>query len=259
MVDIRFDHVVVAVRDLAASSERLRSIGFDVRPGGRHPGFGTENAIIRFGLDYIELITVRDRAEAEWGSARGRALVEFLTEHDSGFVGYALAADDLEEVARRFRRLGQDVEGPTAMRRQRPDGTLLEWELLIPGGVAWRRPWPFFIAWGLPDAERLAIETPGQHRLGVTGVGGISVAVDDVEWARALYEAVLGAPSDVWRGGAAFRVGEVTIDLLTRDAAPRMFDGTPGPLELRLRVPEPWEGMPAEIEALPGVHFALSP
>lgn len=34
----RFDHLVIAVRDLDIASERFRALGFEVRPGGEHPG-----------------------------------------------------------------------------------------------------------------------------------------------------------------------------------------------------------------------------
>ena len=56
----RFDHLVIAARDLDAASQRFRALGFEVRPGGEHPGQGTRNAIVRFGLDYIELLAIRD-------------------------------------------------------------------------------------------------------------------------------------------------------------------------------------------------------
>ncbi len=252
---MRFDHAVIAVRDLAAASERLRAVGFEVRPGGRHLGFGTENALVRFGLDYLELITVCDEAEAERASARSRALAEFLRSHGSGFVGFALAADDLDDVARRLRAIGQEVEGPTPMRRRRPDGTVLEWRLLIPGAVAWRRPWPFFISWSLPDAERLTIERPGSHLAGVAAVSGISVQVEDLERARALYAAVLGPPAVASDARLAFRVGDLTIELVgpSDGRAPGLARG-PGPFELRLRLKDPGRPRPAE-EVLPAVLF----
>ncbi len=64
----RLDHVVLAVADLEAAVERFRTLGFSVMRGGEHPGFGTENAIIRFGLDYLELLHVRD-ARRPWRRA----------------------------------------------------------------------------------------------------------------------------------------------------------------------------------------------
>jgi catechol 2,3-dioxygenase-like lactoylglutathione lyase family enzyme len=255
---VRFDHAVVAVRDLAAATERMRAAGFDVRPGGRHVGFGTENAIIRFGLDYIELITVHDEALAERASVRSRELVEFLRQRPSGFVGYALATDELRDIAKRLRAIGQEFEGPTPMRRQRPDGVELRWELLIPGGVAWRRPWPFFINWGIPDAERVKVEQPGEHAIGAVGITGIVVEVRDLAAARPFYEAVLGPPLRGDPHGVSFRIGTVTIDVvgMAPDVAGRT-DATPGPSELRLRAPANGDRA-ASVEMLPDVRFVLA-
>jgi catechol 2,3-dioxygenase-like lactoylglutathione lyase family enzyme len=254
---MRLDHVVIGVRDLAAASETLRAAGFDVRYGGRHTGFGTENATIRFGLDYIELITVRDEAEAEASSPRSRELASFLRRYEAGLVGFALATDELDEVARRLRAVGQDTEGPSPMRRVRPDGLVLEWKLLIPGGVAWRRPWPFFISWALPDTERLAIERPGTHRVPMLGLAGISVAVEDLHRACAIYEAAVGAPVEWSATRLAFMVGDFRIDVVAPgDARAPVLDRGPGPFEVRLRTGPsdgPWKGA----EVLPSVVFAF--
>jgi hypothetical protein len=60
----RFDHLVIGVRDLHMASDAFRRLGFDVRPGGNHTRLGTHNALIRFGLDYLELLAIHDAAEA---------------------------------------------------------------------------------------------------------------------------------------------------------------------------------------------------
>src|SRR3989442_10410930 len=52
----RFDHAVIAVRDLDQALRLYRDVlGLDARPAGRHTGLGTHNGIVRFGLDYLEL------------------------------------------------------------------------------------------------------------------------------------------------------------------------------------------------------------
>src|SRR3954451_11911410 len=111
-MSMRFDHLVIAVRDLDAASERFRALGFEVRPGGAHPGQGTHNAIIRFGLDYIELLAIRDEGEARAAGLSGPALVEYLREPEWGMAAYALAPDDIEVAAARIRAGGTPVVGP---------------------------------------------------------------------------------------------------------------------------------------------------
>lgn len=192
-MNLRFDHAVIGVRSLAEAARYYTdSLGFVVYPGGRHSGLGTHNAIVRFGLDYLELLSVYDEAEALAAGSTRAPLVEFLQRHTCGLLGFALATDDIDGMAARLRAEGLDAIGPFAMRRMRPDGVLLEWRLLVPGGTAWRRPWPFFIQWGMADAERLRHETPGHQRNGTRRVRGVSVAVRDLARAKDLYGRQLG-------------------------------------------------------------------
>ncbi len=187
----RFDHAVIAVRDLDASAESYRALGFGVEVGGRHTGAGTCNAIIRFGLDYLELISVEDQEKAS-GTPRGAALVQFLRSHASGPLGFALATQNLNELAGRLGRSGLSVPEPFEMERMRPDGRLMSWTLLVPGLVAWRRAWPFFIQWNTPDPVRLSWERPAQHSNGAVRVAGVTVAVDDFDGGVMLYGRQIG-------------------------------------------------------------------
>jgi hypothetical protein len=217
----RFDHAVIAVHDLAEAMLRYAALGFAVSPGGRHTGRGTENAIIRFGLDYLELIAVYDEAELAGRGLNGQALAQFLAQQEGGLVGYALATGDIAKDAERFQQTGLVAEGPFAMERLRPDGRRLSWRLLVPGSVPWRRPWPFLIQWDAPDAERLSWEAPGVHPNGATGVMGLSLAVWNLERAIDLYQRQLGlnlteeemVPRMAARR-ARFQVGAFTIDVL---------------------------------------------
>ena len=219
-MNLRFDHAVIGVRDLAQASRVYGDdLGFEVYPGGRHTGLGTENTIVRFGLDYLELLTVHDEAQALAAGTSRVSLVEYLRRHECGPLGFALATDDLDALAARFAAEGLDTMGPYPMKRLRPDGVLLEWRLLVPGGTGWRRPWPFFIQWGMPDDERLRFETPGRHANGVTRVRGVAVAVHDLADAHDLYTRQLGlaVEAEGVDGGvtwARYGVGAFHIDLL---------------------------------------------
>jgi catechol 2,3-dioxygenase-like lactoylglutathione lyase family enzyme len=217
----RFDHAVIAVRDLAEAMRRYQALGFVVSPGGRHTGRGTENAIIRFGLDYLELIAIYDVAELAGRGLNGQALAAFLKEQEGGLVGYALATADIAQDAERLQRTSLAAEGPFAMERLRPDGRRLSWRLLVPESVPWRRPWPFLIQWDAPDAERLSWEAPGNHPNGAAGAVGISLVVRDLEHAVDLYQRQLGLTLDhqdeaphLGARRARFRLGAFTIDLL---------------------------------------------
>lgn len=216
----RLDHVVIAVRDLEEAIRRYQALGFAVSPGGRHTGLGTYNAIVRFGLDYLELISIYDEHELGARGLNGVSLAEFLWQQEGGLVGYALATGNIEEDAARFKQTGLDAEGPFAMQRLRPDGRQLSWRLLVPGGTSWRQPWPFLIQWDAPDAERLTWEQPGVHPNGASGVAGIAVAVRDLERGIDLYQRQLGLrlaqqgeDSHLGARRASFHVGAFGIDL----------------------------------------------
>jgi catechol 2,3-dioxygenase-like lactoylglutathione lyase family enzyme len=136
-------------------------------------------------------------------------------------VGYALAAQGIEQEAERFRQTGLEAQGPFAMQRMRPDGRELSWRLLVPGGTAWRRPWPFLIQWDAPDEQRLTWEQPGTHPNGASGVAGVRVLVRDLDAGLALYQRQLGmAPAErdeapgLGAHRATFQVGNLSIQLL---------------------------------------------
>jgi hypothetical protein len=223
----RFDHAVIAVPDLDAAMTAYRAIGFDVSLGGKHTGRGTHNAIIRFGLDYLELLAVYDEGEER---AHGGELSDFLARSGGGLVAYALATSHIEELASGWTSAFAPAGAPEPMERVRPDGYRLSWRLLIPGGSPWGKPWPFVIQWDTPDADRLARDAPGVHPNGVTGIDGITVATTSVRRLLPLYRDDLGlAVESESAKEAVLRLSEFRIRLTTGDAE--------RPTQLALRAP----------------------
>ncbi len=188
----RFDHAVILVADLAKASATFSGLGFAVDRGGEHTGQGTHNAIIRFGLDYLELLAVRDEAEALRAGGTRSVVVDRIHRGNTGLGAFALATTRIDEDATRLRKNGLEAEGPFPMQRLRPDGKLLSWKLLQPGGSPWGRPWPFFIQWDQDDGTRLGWERPGAHPNGTRRVAGVSLAVGDLDGATDLYVRQLG-------------------------------------------------------------------
>ncbi len=192
MSSLRFDHVVIAVRDLKIAIEHYQSLGFAVEAGGRHTGRGTENAIIRFGLDYIELLAVYDQQEAQNSALGGQELLTALGKRDEVLLGFALATDSIEQVAAQFEGSPLFTHAPFAMQRTRPDGTKLSWRLFIPGGTAWRRPWPFFIQWDQSDEQRLQVEQAGKHANGTNAWIEAAIGVKELVDVLDLYQNRIG-------------------------------------------------------------------
>jgi len=184
-VDTRLDHVMIVVRDLDHAAAAYRQLGFRVIDGGRHTGMGTHNKIIRFGLDYLELLAVYSEEEAQ-GFASRRAILDFLEEREGAFT-YALAVRGLPPDA----PAGEDRE------RQRPDGSVLRWRTAYQDLMGQQPIRPFLIEWAESDAELLARYQregeAGAHPNGAQAWMGVTIGVPDVAEARTAYRELLGA------------------------------------------------------------------
>ena len=165
------DHVVLAVRDLDASAERLwqeHGLGF-VR-GGRHPRWGTANMIAPLGSDYVELLGVDDE-DVGSKTVLGKKLLELSADGDRWF-SVCLADDDIDATAA---RLGLTVR-PGA--RTRLDGTEVRWRsagIEDRGEDLWL---PFFISWDVP-AELHPGAARAEHRVEPEGIAWAEVGGDE--------------------------------------------------------------------------------
>lgn len=108
-MDVRFDHIVVAVSNLAGAVHNVKQHwGFEARGGGRHDGAGTQNAIVPLGHSYLELVTVIDETEAR-GHGFGLLVLEAL-EQGRALGGWAVAVTESPSVeGQRLTRNGVDV------------------------------------------------------------------------------------------------------------------------------------------------------
>ncbi len=239
MID-RFDHAVIAVADLDNAVEAYRRLGFTVQPGGHHTGEGTHNALVRFGLDYLELMAVRDYSEAR-RRPFGSQLLDLLSGGGGGLIGYVLAGRELEVLAHRMAESGLDPVGPISMERQRPDGRAVRWKLLFPRGQRWGDMAPFVIEWEASDSAILAEAEEIAHPNGAVGVDGLTVRVSEFGPARDLYESALGFKMSVLGGSRArAMLGTLSIDIASTEGGTSEADGAvshrEGVHEVRLAV-----------------------
>ena len=234
----RFDHAVIAVPDIESAIATYSALGFEVAAGGRHPSLGTRNAIVRFGLDYLELLAVEDADQARARGSFGAELADFL-DQATGLVGFVLASTKLEDEAAGLANIGLAHKGPFAMDRERPDGRVLAWRLVVPGLSPWRKPWPFLIEWKTPDADRLSWDPIGQHANGATGIFGMELLVEDIDAAATLYEKGLGLSLSDGTSNS-YTIDGFKLEL-TEASDPEMTDELehwgPGPFRLYLRAP----------------------
>jgi hypothetical protein len=189
------DHLMICVPDLARGAEQYRRMGFNVQPGGVHPGKGTHNAIAFNDPDYLELLAIRDPAEeraAESGAGNwGRDLSGFIAA-GGGIRFVILQSDDLVADVAAMR--GRGVEMSDVVDGWRAQGGQeFRWKAATLGP---KNPLPlFFIQHLTPMAERRE-HTPGAgpHPNGVRFLERVYIVVEDLEASVATYARVLGAP-----------------------------------------------------------------
>lgn len=192
----RIDHLVILVRQLDDAIQTYRGLGFQVIPGGEHPG-GTHNALVAFADgSYLELIAFQ-RPEQPHGHRWYRFLAA-----GGGLVDFALGADDVAAAVDQARAAGLDYHGPVPGARRRPDGQELAWRLGTPG-ADWTGQLPFLIDDVTPRGSRVPEGEQARQPNGVIGVRSVTVAVRDLSQAAAAFGRLLGTePSALVEDGA---------------------------------------------------------
>ena len=187
------DHLMICVPDLAKATDAYRKLGFNIQPGGVHPGKGTHNAVALNDPDYLELLAIHDPAEdraAEEKAGRfRRGRAEFIAA-GGGIAYVVLQSDDLAVDVGAMRARGVDVSDvQDGGRAQGGQHFKWKWAMLGP-----ENPLPlFFIQHLTPMAERRA-HTPnaGPHPNDVRFLERTYIVVHDLAASVALYSKVLG-------------------------------------------------------------------
>lgn len=121
------DHVVHAVRDLAAAAALYERLGFTVGARNRHP-WGTENHIVQFDGFFVEILAIADPAKlGDDGFSRlfGTFNRDFLARGE-GLSLVILESHGATSDAEQFRDAGIAASGAMTFEREGkgPDGTL---------------------------------------------------------------------------------------------------------------------------------------
>lgn len=184
------DHLIYAVPDLDAGIEEIEA-RLGVRPvvGGRHPDYGTRNALLSLGPQtYLEIMAPDPELPRP---ERGRLFGLDDLERPS-LATWVLREEEIDAAAQRARAAGVDLGPVTPGSRQNPDGTVLSWKLSDPW--AERLGWtvPFLIAWG--DTPHPAASAPKAGEL-----EGLRIGHPKPEEVRKAL-AALGVEAEVGRG-----------------------------------------------------------
>lgn len=204
---MRIDHLLLGASDLdegrAWVEERL---GLPTVAGGRHPAWGTHNALASLGADtYLEVI-------APDPEGPGAAILGLDDLEEPTLVSFAVATDDLDAMVAAAEAAGLDLGDIADGSRETAMGETLRWRLTDPGADRLDGVIPFGIDWGttahpasrLEDhgvrLEELILEHPQPYeaRRAVTALG-LDLLVRDGDVPR--LEATFTTPG-----------GDVTLD-----------------------------------------------
>ena len=126
-------------------------------PTGRHPGYGTHNALLALGPDtYFEVMAPDPTvAPPEQGVLFG---LDRLRE--PRLLTWVLRAEDLEDTVDRAGDigLGRVVHG----HRQNPDGSVVRWRVTDPYAFPLAGAIPFLIAWGETPHPSASLPSAGE-------------------------------------------------------------------------------------------------
>ena len=190
MSDLYLDHVLIAVHDLDRAGQTYSEVlGFTLTLEGVHPGRGTHNRLIVFGPEYLELIAVRDAAEAV-----SRPTMASFLESREGIYMFALGTNNIDDEVSRLRGRGVAVEEPVDGARQGAAGS---------PGYTWRSAAVPLDA--TPGSETFLIQhnsaveerypgpaDPTRHPNGVVGVDHLAIAVFDPDAAASRWRDAFG-------------------------------------------------------------------
>lgn len=243
----RIDHVMICVPDLPQGIERYHQLGFNIYPGGNHPGRGTHNAIAFLQDDYIELLAIHDQAEHHaaggfWASDGG--LAGYIAA--GGGIRYViLQSDDLTADVAAMRSRGVDVGDAIEGGRQTPAGQQLRWKAAVLGP---KNPLPIVFIQHLTPLEerRKQVPSAGNHPNGVYTLERAYIVARDAGAAAATYANVLGMPQPPLQRGtvimsnmAVFQLGPTGLGIVQPYAAGPAADALerrgPGPFQALYR------------------------
>ena len=194
----RIDHIMIAVPDLDGAMAQYRRMGFNVYPGGAHPGKGTHNALAFNKEDYLELLAISNPAEQQAAASWGKDLPQYI--QAGGGIRYViLQSDDLAADVAAMRGRGVDVSDAVAGSRQTPGGATNRWKAAYLGP---KNPLPIFFIQHLTPLEERRRQAPithnplpitgSEHPNGVFTIERAYIVVENLEESVAQYGKVLG-------------------------------------------------------------------
>ncbi|NKB87124.1 MAG: VOC family protein [Acidobacteria bacterium] len=142
----RVDHLIFGAASLDAGIQAIEEIlGVRPGPGGRHPAFGTCNALLSLGPEtYLEVIAPDPGLPAP---EQGR-LFDLGSLETPRLVTWVLRTYDIDDDVARAASGGVTLGAVDEGSRTNPDGSVLRWRLTDPYVYPLDGAAPFLLDWG---------------------------------------------------------------------------------------------------------------
>ena len=214
----RVDHLVIAVRDLDASTAAYGAmLGRAPSWRGRHPAHGTANVLFGLGNCYLELLA---RSEPPSDHPLATLLAAYLAGRSEGLFAIALGSDDLPATVEVLTRAGLSPSLPLAGEGVDEGGRIRRWRNVMLDRRETRGVSVFAIQHDDPAA--IAPATPTADRSSVVhDVDHVVLFSDDLAGALALWRDAFDIP-ERWRRefpergtvNVGLRLGGVTLEVV---------------------------------------------
>lgn len=204
----RFDHVVIAVRDLAGAAAAYGTVlGLAPAWRGTHPAYGTANVVFGLADCYLELLAPGPDPSVH---PIAHALTAFLAGRAEGLFALALGSDDLDATVTQLAAAGLHPGPVTDGEARAAGGTTRRWRSSVLPAHETRG----LNLFAIEHADRGAVPPAvpvGDAASAVTAIDHIVAFTDDLDGALALWRDALGVP-ERWRRELPAR-GTVNVGL----------------------------------------------
>jgi hypothetical protein len=217
------DHPLIAVRDMDKACEDFENLGFYINPRHHHP-WGTNNHLLMFPENFIELISVYDASKLDTKNERGFAFGRFINDSINRREGISLVAlhsEDARSDHQLMEQRGVENNGIVDFKRvaHRPDGS--EAEAVVSLVMLINKDYPaishFFCHQHKP--ELVLVEEWMKHPNGANGFVSVSYVANDPSVFATRFEGIYGEQMVTMTADHGF------FEIMTVDRAKARFNG----------------------------------